>query len=131
MKALEELFVETTLDLLSSLPIQSAKTQLAHWYTQKTKRSLTMSVLRVLVLKTVTVPQAKRLVHLGISYQTLQNICYASSTDADFGKALAGRNTKSTSPREACGPNPNLRSRASTLMPHLLLYFIFVTNWLF
>ena len=128
VKALKELFVETTLDLILSLPVQSAKMQLAHWYTQKTKHSLTTVVLRALVPKTITVPQAKRLVQLCISYQTLQDIRCASSIDIDFGKALADRNTKPTSPREARGLDPNLRSRASSLMPHLLLYYYFVTN---
>ena len=105
VKALEELFVGTTLDLLSSLPVLSAKMQFAHCYTQKTKHSLTTAVLRPLVPKTVTVPQANLLVQLGIttavlralvpktvtvtqanllvqlciSYQTLQDIRCASS----------------------------------------------------
>ena len=63
MKALEN--VETTMALLSSLPVRSAKTQLAHWYTQKTKCSLTTAVLRALVQKTTTVTRAERLVQLG------------------------------------------------------------------
>ena len=113
------------LDLLSSLPVRSAKMQLAHWYTQKTKRSLTTALFRMLVPKTITVSQAKLLVQLDISYRTLQDIRCASSTDSDFGKTLAGRSTKPISPREACGPNSNLRSRASALMPHLLLYLYF------
>ena len=128
MKALEELFVETTLDLLPSLPVRSAKMQLAHWYTQKSKRSRTTAVLRAIVPKTITVPQAKRLVQLGISYQTLQDIRCAFSTYADFGKALADRTTKPTSPRDACGPysDRELRSHAT---PHfvytLYMYFCY------
>ena len=129
VKALEELFVETTLELLSSLPVWSAKTQLSHWYTQKTKRSLTMAVLRALLPKTIK--PSYLLVQLDISYQTLQDIRCASSTNADFEKALADRSTNLTSPREARGPDLNLRSRASAIMPHLLLYLFFVTNRVF
>ena len=62
-------------------------------------------------------------VQLGNSYQTLQDICSSSSTDADIRKVLADRSTKSTSLREARGSNSNLRSRASALIAHLLLYF--------
>ena len=101
----------------------SAKTQLAHWYTEKTKHSLTTAVLRALVPKTTTVPQAKRLVQLGISYQTLEDIRCTSCTDANFGKSTRRRTKPSL--RETCGPDPNLRSRASALMPHLLLYLYF------
>ena len=53
------------------------------------------------VPKTITVPQPKRLVQLGISYQTLQDIRFSPSTDTDFGKTFADRSTKPTSPRDA------------------------------
>ena len=123
MKALEEVFVQTTLALLLSLPVQSEKMQLAHWYTQKTKCNLTTEVLRVLVLKTTAVTQTKQLVQLGISYQTLQDIRCTSSTDADFSKALADRSTKPIS-RETCGADPNLRSRV--FLRHATPPFVFV-----
>ena len=111
-----------TLALLSSLPVRSAKTP--HWYTQKTKCSLNTAALRARVPKTTTVTQAKRLVQPGISYQILQDIRCSSSTDADFSKVLADRSTKPIL-RETRGPDPNRRSRASSLMPHLLLYLYF------
>ena len=59
VKVLEELFVEATLALLSSLPVRLAKTHLAHWYIHP--EILTTAVLRALVPKTTTVTQAKRL----------------------------------------------------------------------
>ena len=108
VKALEELFVETTLALLLSLPVRSVKTQLAHWYTQKTKRSLTTAVLRALVPKTITVPQAKlctTVVQPGISYQTLQD-SFAVLLLLTSGKRSQ---TGVRSQREARGPDPNLR----------------------
>ena len=91
---------------------------------KKTKLSLATAVLRALVPKPTTVTQAKRLVQLGINYHTLQDIRCNSSTNTNFGKALADRTTKPIS-RETHGPDPNLRSRASALMPHLHLYFDF------
>ena len=112
MEALEELFIEVALvDLLLSLHYRSVKTELTHRYPQKTKCSFTTAVLRA-----ITAPQAKHLVQLDISYETLWGIRCVSSTDADFGKVLAGRSTKTTSLREVRGRDPNLRSRASSLM---------------
>ena len=128
VKALEELFVETTLALLPCLPVRLAKTHLAHWYTQKTKCSLTTAVYTPSACTedhhchssqaTINI-----IVQLGISYQILQDIRCAASTDADFGKALADSSTKPISSR---GPDPSLRSRASALMPHFLLYFYII-----
>ena len=100
----------------------SAKMQLAHTgiYTQKTKCSLTTAVLQALVPKAITVPQAKRLVQLDISYQTLQDIRCASYTDAN---SLADKDMKPISP---CGPDPNLRSRALTSALIATFAFVFV-----
>ena len=43
VKALEELFAEMTLDLLS-LPVRSVRMQLTHWYTQKYSSKITTEV---------------------------------------------------------------------------------------
>ena len=120
-----KLIVETTLYFLSYVFVWSAKMQLKDCYTQKSKQSLNIAVLQAIALKTITVPQAKLLVQLGISYQTLQDICCTSFTNANFEKVLSGRSMKPIPPREVCGPNPNLRSRAFVLKPHLLLYLYF------
>ena len=91
VKVLEELFVEATLALLSSLPVRLAKTHLAHWYTQKTlPRRYSERLYRRLPL---SLKPSDFIAQLGISYQTLQDIRCTASTDADFGKALADRST--------------------------------------
>ena len=79
----------------------------------------------------ITVPQAKLPVQLDISYQTLKDICCASCTDTDFGKALVDSSRKPTSLKEAHCSNPNLRLRGSVFKPHLLLYLYFITDRLF
>ena len=107
---------------------RSAKTQLVHCCTQKTKRSLTTAILiRALVQKTITAPQAKRLVQLGISYQTLQDIRRASSTDADFEGELADRGVRSRLLREKLAVLTRTRDR--DLLCHTsCCIFIFFTN---
>ena len=125
MKALEELFVETSL----ALPLISP-----HLVSENANRTLVHPENQVQPYHGGTSSACTEDHHcqlsqtffqLGISYQTLQDIHYASSTDADFGKALAGRSAKPTSQRETCGLNSNLRSRASALMPHILMYLYF------
>ena len=74
---------------------------------------------RALVSKT-TGPQSLKpsdyIVQQGISYQTLQDICciplLLTPTSAKRSQ------TGSTKPISSRGPDPNLRSRASALMPH-------------
>ena len=128
MKALEELFVEKSLELLSSLPIQSAKTQLTYWTSTSRKPSEVKPYhggTPSACTEDHHCPPSQATSSAGHQLPETPGHGCASCTDVDFGKPFADRSTKSTSQREAHGPSPDLRSRTSSLMPHLLLYLYF------
>ena len=120
----KELFIETTLDLLLSLYTHLVSENVARTLIHPEKCSLTTVVLiRALVPKTITAPQAKRLVQLGISYQTLQDIRRPSSTDTDFGKALADRGIRSRRVKHAVVIRPEIETFHAT-PPFVFLFLL-------
>ena len=77
VKALEELFVEMTLDHLSFLLFSQQKCNSHTLVYPENQVQLSYSGTPRTCTKHHHVPQAMLLVQLGISYQTLQHICYA------------------------------------------------------
>ena len=95
VEALVELFTQTALvDLLSSVPIRTARQQLLIWRTQKEERGRTCSLLQALG-KRVTVPQAKRLDTLHLTYPVLRQIRSSCASNDEFQKVLWQRGVRS------------------------------------
>ena len=88
IEALVELFTQTALvDLLSSVPTRTTRQQLLLWRTQKEERGCTCLLLQALG-KRVTVPQAKRLATLHLTYPVLRQIGSSCASNDEFQKVL-------------------------------------------